>query len=129
MGMTTGVISNSFAEVPRIVLRQTNLMGLLDIVVLSRDICRRKPHPEIFLYATKKVGVSPGESLFIGDIPEVDIYGAKSIGMTAVLIPSQEAWSDWRNLLKKYTPTPDGPTQPDYKIYNLKEILEILVSY
>ena len=129
LDLISGVISNSFVDAPRVILERADLMKFLDVVVLSRDVCVRKPHPKIFLYATEKAGVSPKESLFIGDVYEIDVWGAKNVGMVAVLMANEKEQGAWRELVRKYTPRPHILPQPDHKISNLREVLEILRHY
>ena len=126
MHILTGIISNSFSNFPRFFLKKKKLASMFDVIVLSRDIQRRKPHPDIFMYAVRKLGVNPNESLFVGDIYEVDVFGAKSVGMIAVLMITPEAWSEWKELVKKYTPKPSVLPKPDYVIHALNEVLEII---
>ncbi len=44
----------------------------------------RKPEAEIFLRALRNLGVTPNESVFIGDHPDTDVMGAKRIGMKSI---------------------------------------------
>ena len=44
----------------------------------------RKPQAEIFHRAAKRLGVTPKNSVFIGDHPEADIMGAKNAEMKAI---------------------------------------------
>lgn len=48
-------------------LEATGLAPLLDAVVTSDDVRRRKPHPEPYLHACKDLRVSPDEAVVIGD--------------------------------------------------------------
>ncbi|RLD85646.1 MAG: noncanonical pyrimidine nucleotidase, YjjG family, partial [Bacteroidetes bacterium] len=45
----------------------------------------KKPNEEIFHYAMQKAGATVLESLMIGDDLDVDILGAKKVGMDQVL--------------------------------------------
>ena len=45
-----------------------------------------KPQPQIFQLALKRAGVTAAETLFVGDQYELDVLGARSAGITPILI-------------------------------------------
>jgi putative hydrolase of the HAD superfamily len=84
-GVRLGIVSNS----------EGALMELLDRVALSEHFetvvdsgleSVRKPDPAIFRLALTRMGVGPEGVLYAGDIPEVDVLGARAAGLDAVLI-------------------------------------------
>jgi len=81
-----GVISNSMSLLPKHFLEANGLDKYFQTVVVSGDIGRRKPHPDIFRVALEKLEVSPGETVHVGNLLEEDAVGAKVAGMYAVLI-------------------------------------------
>jgi putative hydrolase of the HAD superfamily len=88
-----GVLSNTMwpRTAHELVFRRDGVLNLIDAAVYSSEIPWTKPHPEAFRAAMAAVGVSdPGSCVFVGDRPYDDIYGAKQIGMRAVLIPHSE---------------------------------------
>ena len=58
--------------------------------VLSREFGFVKPHPGIFLEATKALRVGPRECVYIGDLLLSDVWGAQRAGMKAVLVRRPE---------------------------------------
>lgn len=62
---------------------------LFDVVVMSGAIGMLKPHPEIFVYTAKQLGVDPTEAVMIDDSPD-NCAGAKQAGMQAVVYESTE---------------------------------------
>lgn len=54
-----------------------------------------KPNPKIFKIALEKANCKPKESLYIGDIYDIDILGANSVGMQAILI---DPFMDWNGV-------------------------------
>jgi putative hydrolase of the HAD superfamily len=89
-GLKIGVLSNTIwprHEHERIFDRD-GVLELIDGAVYSSEIPWTKPHPEAFRSALAAVGVSdPSRAVFVGDRLFDDIYGAKAVGMRAVLVP------------------------------------------
>jgi putative hydrolase of the HAD superfamily len=92
-GIRVGVLSNTMwpRSAHELVFRRDGVLGLIDGAVYSSEIPWTKPHPEAFRAAMDAVGVTdPASCVFVGDRPYDDIYGAKRLGMRAVLIPHSE---------------------------------------
>src|SRR5215467_2436712 len=88
-----GVLSNTMW--PRSwhedVFRRDGVLDLIDGAVYSSEIDWNKPHPLAFEAAMAAIGVTdPAQCVFVGDRPYDDIFGAKGIGMRAVLIPNSD---------------------------------------
>ena len=69
-------------------LRQVSANGvgdLVDAVVFSSQVGRRKPAPEIYHAALEAVGVEAGRALFVGDRVREDYEGPLAVGMRAVI--------------------------------------------
>ena len=75
------VITNGFEEVQHIKLNQSKLSHYFDVVLISEKVGQRKPHPIVFEEALAQAGARAEESLMVGDNLEVDILGAKQVGM------------------------------------------------
>ena len=80
-----GICSN-FSHTPTAVqaLEQGGLLPHLDAVVISEEAGWRKPRPEIFLEALRRLDVAPGESAHAGDRLDADVAGAAALGMRTV---------------------------------------------
>jgi pyrophosphatase PpaX len=66
----------------RSAMRGMELCGIVshfDAIVTPEDVTEPKPHPEPVLFALEKLGVAPGEALFVGDSPH-DIASGKAAG-------------------------------------------------
>jgi putative hydrolase of the HAD superfamily len=61
------------------------LASLFDAVLISDAEGCRKPDIQIFRRALERLDVKPGESVFVGDNPAVDVAGARAAGMLAIL--------------------------------------------
>jgi putative hydrolase of the HAD superfamily len=90
MGVKTAIISNtpwgSPAHLWRRELRRHGLSELVDVAVFCGDVGWRKPDPRIFKHTLDRLGLEPGDCLFVGDDPRWDIDGPRAIGMDTVLI-------------------------------------------
>jgi putative hydrolase of the HAD superfamily len=92
-----GVISNATSLLTR-VFDNLDMSKYFDTVVISDEVGVRKPSPEIFRIALKRANVTASRSLYVGDMLEVDIVGAKKAGMNAVLIDRSNTYPDARCL-------------------------------
>lgn len=82
-GLKLGLVSNGTRDLGAFVAHH----GLeVDAAVSSRLHGKIKPDPSIFRAALERLEVEPGEALMVGDQPEDDVEGARSIGMTALLL-------------------------------------------
>lgn len=88
-----------------------------DTVIFSCDVGYIKPEKEIYEICLNELGVSPGETVFVGDGNCDELKGAKEIGMTTVLTTRiiKKIWPEKIDKRRKYA---------DYEIDELKELLE-----
>ena len=84
-GIRLGIVSNSDGRVEQ-ALTLAGLRDYFDVVVDSALVGVEKPNPVIFQTALDALGVSPEEALYIGDLYEVDVLGARAAGIEAVLL-------------------------------------------
>jgi putative hydrolase of the HAD superfamily/hydrolase len=79
-GIRTALLSNSWGNTyPR-----DTWDGMFDDVVISGEVGMRKPDPEIFLLAARRLDLKPDECVFVDDL-ELNVDGARAVGMTAIL--------------------------------------------
>jgi putative hydrolase of the HAD superfamily len=98
-GIKRAVCSNAPFP-PEMMRRQVTTNGISDVVdavVFSSEIGRRKPAPEIYRAALDAIGVEPRSALYVGDRMREDYEGPSALGMRAVIFT---AHAD--------TPPPDG---------------------
>ncbi len=79
------IITNGFQEVQDVKIEASGLAAYFDTIVTSEEAGIKKPNEEIFHYAMRKAGATASQSLMIGDDLDVDILGAKKVGMDQVL--------------------------------------------
>jgi putative hydrolase of the HAD superfamily len=80
-GIRTGLISNSWG---RGIYEGVPTEDLFDAAVISGEVGLHKPQPEIYLLACERLGVDPGQAVFVDDLRE-NCAGAEEVGMVAVL--------------------------------------------
>lgn len=91
-GWETGLIWPSLSVAP-----------LIDVPVLSYEVGVKKPNPRIFEIAVERLGVPPGQCLYVGDGGSDELAGARRAGMVPIMIddpkdavghrPGYVAWS------------------------------------
>jgi putative hydrolase of the HAD superfamily len=84
-GYLLGLASN-YDERLRSVLAGMPELNALRYVVISAEVGWRKPAPEFFLALSRISGIPSAEILFVGDDPVNDYEGARSAGMSALLL-------------------------------------------
>lgn len=92
-------------------MRRNNLQ--FGTVVSSEGVRAYKPHSSIFESACERLGVSPGQAVYVGDTPWNDIAGARNAGLRPVWINRHGvAW-------------PDEIAPPDGEIASLAELADL----
>jgi HAD superfamily hydrolase (TIGR01509 family) len=84
-GIRLAIISNSEGKLDDLFAR-IGLAAYFEAVVDSALEGVRKPDPEIFHRALRRLGIPAAHAFYAGDIPEVDVAGAHAAGMPAALI-------------------------------------------
>jgi len=59
---------------------------LFGAVVVTGTLPAGKPDPRTFETICDRLGVAPGDAVYIGDRPETDVEGATDVGMTAIQV-------------------------------------------
>jgi HAD superfamily hydrolase (TIGR01509 family) len=87
LGLRLGCVSNAFMTAAGLheIMLVKGLGQYLDLTVSSCEFGYRKPHPSIYLAAGQGLGVSPEETIFVGDRLDADIEGPAALGMRTVL--------------------------------------------
>jgi len=70
----------------RHLMERLGFLGFFEDVVDSEEVGVEKPDPRIFEIALKRVGAAPGETVFVGDIYNVDVVGGRGAGLRVVLV-------------------------------------------
>ncbi|PYI81895.1 MAG: HAD family hydrolase [Verrucomicrobia bacterium] len=84
-GLKLGVISN-WDERLRPLLRELRLAPFFEAIIISCEQGCLKPSPRIFEIASELFAVPPPAVLHVGDNRDEDFAGARSVGMSALLL-------------------------------------------
>ena len=87
-GIKRGICSNAPFP-PEMIRRQiqaTGIAAMMDAVVLSSEVGRRKPAPEVYEAALRAIGTAAERTLFAGDRVREDYEGPVALGMQAVVV-------------------------------------------
>lgn len=117
-GYKLGIISNviSSKEIPEW-LETEDFGRYFRSVVLSSLFRHRKPDPEIYWEAARRIGTPPDRCVYVGDNPARDVVGTREagFGMVIILMSRQELEKD----------PPFGENVPDRIIHEFKQLLDI----
>ncbi len=89
-GLRLGVVSNADGRVEEALIA-AGLRDCFEVVLDSALVGVEKPDPAIFRAALAALGVAPAEALYVGDLYDVDVVGARAAGMEAVLLVEDPA--------------------------------------
>lgn len=92
-GLRTGIVSNSEGGIASL-LEQVGLANRFDVILDSHFEGIAKPDPEIFRRALARLGVGAHEAIYAGDVPGVDVVGARAAGLRAVLVDPRDDYPD-----------------------------------
>jgi HAD superfamily hydrolase (TIGR01549 family) len=118
-GYRLGLVSNttSSVEVPAL-LKELEITGCFETVILSTVAGKRKPDPTILLDAARRMGVEPERCAYIGDRIDRDVAAARQAGFSKAII--------LRDPRQPGAMEPNVPDLvPDQTIQNLRELLEL----
>ena len=112
-GHRLGLITVCSEDVPN-VWEETPFAGRFDATVFSCSEGVAKPDRRIYELACERLGVEPGECIFVGDGANDELPGAERVGMTPLQLraPGEPL-------------TPEGETWAGASIEHLSEVLDL----
>jgi putative hydrolase of the HAD superfamily len=93
-GYRLGVISNADGRIEAL-LESRGLREHFEFVIDSQVVGLEKPDPRIFMAGVERMGVSPRECLYVGDLYPVDVLGARGAGLQALLLDPMDRLSHY----------------------------------
>ena len=92
-GYRIGVVSNAEGRVATD-LDAAGFGALLETVVDSHLVGVEKPDPGIFEIAMERMGIEARSTVFLGDVPAVDVTGARAAGLTPILLDRHDLYPE-----------------------------------
>jgi HAD superfamily hydrolase (TIGR01509 family) len=113
------VISNSDGGIQD-AISAAGIADCFECIIDSAHVGVEKPDPTIFRAGLDIMNVQPHESVYIGDVYAIDVLGARSVGMRAILIdsfavcdhhdcPRISSLSELPELLRSFSAAEDSP--------------------
>ena len=117
-GYLLGIIANTITEteIPDW-MASDGVTEYFKSVVLSSKVGYRKPNPEIYWEAARRIGVEPAKCAYVGDNPIRDVEGTRLAGYGMMIIFLEPA-----TLAKE---PQNSDLKPDYTIRETRELLDI----
>ncbi|MGB8933077.1 MAG: haloacid dehalogenase type II [Anaeromyxobacteraceae bacterium] len=112
-GLRLAILSNGAPRMLGAAARNAGLSDLLETIYSVEEIGIYKPHPSVYRLAVERLGLWPGEVLFVSS-NGWDAYGAKAFGLRV-------AWCNRSRL-----PAERLPASPDVEIHSLSELPALL---
>lgn len=84
-GIATGIVSVNDEQLLQDCVDACGLRPYVDVVVSSEAVQSCKPEPAMFLRGLELLGVDALDTVYVGDMPEMDVVGAARVGMRTVL--------------------------------------------
>lgn len=117
-GYILGIIANTITETEIPDWMETDgVTQYFKAVVLSSKVALRKPNPEIYWEAARRVGVEPAKCAYVGDNPVRDVEGTQAAGFGMMILFMEPA-----TLAKE---PPNIQVKPDFSIHDMSELLDI----
>jgi 2-phosphoglycolate phosphatase len=113
-GRKVGICSNKPIAFTRELIGQLGLAEALDVVLGPEDVGRHKPAPDMLIEAMSRLGVSPEQTLYVGDMT-VDIETARAACVRVWVVTTG---SDTPEALRQ--------ARPDRMLANLDEAARLL---
>ncbi len=117
-GYVLGIIANTITETEIPDWMETDgVTQYFKAVVLSSKIGYRKPLPDIYWEASRRIGIPPENCCYVGDNPIRDVEGTRAAGFGMMILFSEPA------TIKKEPQS--GKADVEYTIYETRELLDI----
>jgi len=110
LGLKIAIASSTSRATIEAVLKKINIYSLVDAYVGSDEVVKRKPEPDMFFEAMKRIGVESRDAIVVGDT-KYDITPANMLGAISILIC-------WRRCN-------EVDVKPTFYAYNMDDVVEI----
>jgi phosphoglycolate phosphatase len=119
MGLKLALVTSTLREymaIKLVPLAQAGVEALFEIIITADDVQNKKPHAEPLVMCSEKLGLAPGNCVYVGDT-RVDIKSGKAAGMRTVAVLT--GFDDYEALERE---------TPDAIINSVSELKAMLVT-
>ncbi len=92
-GLPLALVSNA-SDHSEEIFQRLGLPKYFDVTVFSFRVQCLKPNPEIYQIALDGLALAPGQCAFVGDGGDRELFGARRIGLTTILVDRQLKHTD-----------------------------------
>lgn len=111
----TGLLSNAWDNLRDLFEHEWRIANAFDDMIISAEVGMAKPDPQIYRLAVERLGVNPGETVFIDDVLE-NVQAARGVGLVAVQYQSRsQALTELQNALLSANGTLPGELKAQFK--------------
>ncbi len=114
-GVPCAIVTNGGASSQMKKVRASGLDKLVQAIVISGQLGIRKPDRRIFMQGLAEMSADPTSAIFVGDNPDEENVGAKSVGMRTVWLDRGREW-----------PYEDQP--PDHIVAHVSEVRDLVLG-
>ncbi|MNI45913.1 Pyrimidine 5'-nucleotidase YjjG [compost metagenome] len=93
-GYLLGLVTNGKKHLQDGKIDLLGVRGYFQAIVISGEAGISKPDPAIYKLALERLGVTAAQTLFIGDHPVNDIWGAGKAGMDTIWLKRNHPWDE-----------------------------------
>ncbi len=98
----TALLSNAWSDLRQLLTETWKIHDAFDEIIISAEVGLIKPDPRVFELALKRLGIAPGEAVFIDDLQR-NVEGARAVGLHAIRFRDpQQARRELTELLEAY---------------------------
>lgn len=112
-GIKIAVVTNGPSAFQNAKIDQLGLRKYVKEFIISEEVGFKKPEPEIYQIAMKKLMAKTQTTLFVGDNPNTDILGAFRLGLKTAWMANDYIWEE-----KSF--------EPDYTLNSVYQLQKII---
>ncbi|MDD5370853.1 MAG: HAD-IIIA family hydrolase [Anaerolineaceae bacterium] len=121
LGYRLAIVSNAGDDADvQVLVDKAGIRPYFEVILTSAEAGVRKPNPSIFRRALDRMGLSPAQTVMVGDLLGADILGAHNAGMPGIWIT--------RRADRQANHVHEDTIVPDAVIESLGELQSVLVE-
>jgi len=88
-GLLLGIATNGSGKTAKEIMESIGVGDMFDVYIGADEVSEGKPAPDMIVEACRRLGVDPGDSVYVGD-ELVDAMAGDVAGVTGIIIVSDE---------------------------------------